>query len=93
MKTIKRPSPRKRVVSISLRSDLLEEVDRRCRGRRSAFVEAAILRLLRATRRGAIVRSLEEYYLHRPDSERAEEDRVLGDFSSAGRDPWDGIDE
>lgn len=93
MKTIKRPGARKRVVSISLRSDLLEEVDRRCGGRRSAFVEVAILRFLRATRRRAIVRSLEEYYLDRPDSERAEEKRVLGDFSSADRDAWDGIDE
>lgn len=88
-----RPGPRKRVVSVSLRSDLLKEVDRRCRGRRSAFVEAAILGLLRATRRRAIVHSLEEYYLRRPDSERAEEKRLIEDSAPADRDPWDGIDE
>lgn len=56
-------------------------------------MEAAILQQLRATRRHAIVRSLEEYYLNRPDSEKVEENRILGDFRSSDRDAWDGIDE
>lgn len=81
------------MVSISLRSSLLAEVDRRAGGERSAFIEAAILARLRAARREATDRALRDYYEGRDETERSEEDRVVRDFAVSDSEAWRDLDK
>lgn len=92
-RTRKRPEQRKRAVSISIRSGLLAEVDRRAAGDRSAFIEEAIRAHLRAAKRNAIDTALREYYSARPETERREEERLSRDFASADREAWTRFEE
>lgn len=80
-------------MSISLRSSLLAEVDRRAGGERSAFIEGAILARLWAARREATERALRDYYEGRDETERSEEARVVRDFAASDAEAWRDLDK
>ncbi len=76
-------------ISITVRSDLLSEIDRACtRGGRSTVVEEALSWWLRRRKQAALDRAIESYYRALKASEQREDERWAGLFGDEAARQW-----
>jgi metal-responsive CopG/Arc/MetJ family transcriptional regulator len=82
--------PRKTKVSVSVHTQLLQEVER-VAGKlsRSAIFEQALAGWLRQHRQAQLDRAIEDYYVSLQAAERAEDDAWAGVGDEAVRRSWD----